>query len=201
MICDEAPRGEGRVHRLSRSVGGGHLGAFVLIGMFALVLAGCRDGSARPEPADPSSLPASPVAQSAAEERSTQRMTKCLVEAGFLVTVATDGRLEIESPAPGVSPREAVRTCQEKLITEGVLPDPNMPPSRADLEDRYNSMLGIHECMQQHGFPTEEPPSLDVYIEGGGVWHPYFVGPKNQDGLSPTPAVDFEALQRDCPER
>lgn len=173
----------------------------LLVGTLPLVLAGCNGGPGPTQSEADAESRQSPALQSATDDRSNQEMKHCLEREGFLVTVGPGGRLDIESPEPGVTPREVIGSCQDDLVEEGLLPDPNAPPARADLEKRYEFMLGINDCMRDHGFPTEQPPSLDVYIEGDGLWHPYFVGPKDPGGMSPTPAVDFEVLQRECPER
>ncbi len=178
---------------------------WVLVGTMGLVLAACGAGSTSSQSSSrgsPSQRP--PPTLSEDEAIATRKMAECLENAGFLVTVSPDGRVDIESPDPKVTPREVIATCQEDLEAQGIVPDPDIPPSRTELEERYDFMVGINECMKEHGFPTEQPPSIDVYMEGGGLWHPYFEiseGPPDAGGVSPKPAVDLETLQRECPER
>lgn len=172
-----------------------------LLGVLVLVFAACGGGS---KPAQPPTVGLGlPSTSAPGSADVNQKMEACLESKGFSVTVGPDGGMDIRSPDPKATPRAGIESCQEELQEQGVLPDSNAPPSRADLEGRYKVLLGVNSCMKQHNYPTVEPPSLDVFIEGGGLWHPYdatFGGPPNADGLSSRPSVDLAVLQRDCPE-
>ena len=168
-----------------------------------LLLGGCGGSSGGSGSGGPQAAPtASTTPQSRAEV--DQKMVACLEKAGFSVTIGADGGMDIKSPDPKVTPRAALRACQEELQAQGAVPDPNAPQSRSDREKMYKFLLGVNDCMKRHGYPTAEPPSLDTYVDGDGLWHPYdgvFGGPPGSNGLSAAPKVDLATVQKECPDR
>lgn len=166
----------------------------VLIG---LLLVGCESsgGDASPGPSD-SETPAPDAAQVALKE--------CLEREGFVATIEPNGSLRVESPSASVTPAEAIEACNRELQATGLVPGAGDGESVEQLTERYEFMLGVRACMIEKGYPTLEPPSLEVFIEDEGGWHPYtavFGAAANENGLVPRPSVDFDALQRDCPDR
>ena len=166
-----------------------------------LTLVACAS-EAETDPADDAQS-AAPAPASGQTGDASEQMRDCLEKRGFAVSVGADGGMEIKSPEPSVTPREGIAACQEELQKQGVVPDPGAPQSRADMEQRYTFLVGVNDCMKRRSYPTAEPPSLDVFVEGGGLWHPYdaiFGGPAGPDGLSAKPAVDLGTVQRECPD-
>lgn len=69
-------------------------------------------------------------------------------------------------------------------------------PTVEELTIAFRSYLYVRECMILEGYPVDEPPSLDVYIQSeGAVWHPYNAFMTSPDG--PTGLADLEET---CPQ-
>ncbi len=92
---------------------------------------------------------------------------------------------------------------------------PETPPGEEELRARYEHQLEVRECLVEHGYPTDQPPSFDAYVAGGGIWDAYsaigsdhVVGPVDiravpEDLLEslPADAAQVLAARRDCPVR
>lgn len=66
--------------------------------------------------------------------------------------------------------QEAMAQCEAEV---GELDEPASVPDREQLEARYEGLLDVYDCLEEGGFPSDPPPSLDVYVASGGTaWIP-----------------------------
>ncbi len=84
--------------------------------------------------------------------------------------------------------------CRRRLFAElGV----SEVPSREELTAHYRAYLYVRECMIAEGYPVDDPPSLEVYVEShGAAWHPYdavMAGGQGSPGF-------FSGLEETCPQ-
>ncbi len=69
--------------------------------------------------------------------------------------------------------------------------------SPEELRRHYRAYLYVRECMIAEGYPVDDPPSLEAYVESGGeIWHPYDALMQGGEG-SPT---FFTKLEQICPQ-
>ncbi len=47
------------------------------------------------------------------------------------------------------------------------------PPDRDELATMYDRFLEVQECLVANGFPVEDPPTREVFVETESPWHPY----------------------------
>lgn len=86
--------------------------------------------------------------------------------------------------------RKVLGTCEEAAFESGLVARYS-EQTPEELELWYEAFLIAQECLEERGYPTSDPPSLDVYVESGGAaWHPY-------DALSPTAIAEVEPI---CPQ-
>ena len=89
---------------------------------------------------------------------------------------------------------EVLDICRRRLFAElGV----SEVPSREELTAHYRAYLYVRECMIAEGYPVDDPPSLEVYVESlGAAWHPYdavMAGGQGSPGF-------FSRLEETCPQ-
>lgn len=118
-----------------------------------------------------------------------QFMVTCLQSAGFAVSIDDGG----VSAAPGSDQvsfyRDALKACEQAGVDSGLVME-RRPYGPEEWSVIYDAFQITSQCLIEHGYPTPDPPSRDVYIESGGRWHPF-------DLLSPT-AID--AVEQVCPQ-
>lgn len=138
-------------------------------------------------------------------------LVACLEYAGIAATVGENPpHLSFSSPTgdptSGATYEKVLDFCRSETERRGwALPSPFEGPDR-NLELMYELWLGTHECLQAHGYPTVDPPSLDVFLDSGGkAWNPYqgFPSPGlliavDPTDLSPADKEHLEA-QELCP--
>ncbi len=78
-------------------------------------------------------------------------------------------------------------------------------PTVEDLERWYLAYLWTHDCMKGEGYPVEDPPSLDVFLDSQGtIWHPYNAVVRSAGGeIKPGVQFSEEAfreLENTCPQ-
>ncbi len=67
-------------------------------------------------------------------------------------------------------------------------------PSVESLRRHYRAYLYVRECMIAEGYPVDDPPSMEVFVESGGsVWHPY-------DAVMRSSPSSFSRLEETCPQ-
>ena len=67
------------------------------------------------------------------------------------------------------------------------------------MEAQYYFLLDVKTCLEEEGYPTSEPPSLDAFMESSaaGAWHPYdLVAADNQ-----IPVAEWNDLNAACPQQ
>jgi len=70
------------------------------------------------------------------------------------------------------------------------------PPDEDYLRDYYTFLVQLHDCLVAAGFPVPELLTMDAYLEGGGIWHPYdILWAASESG--PTPLL--QDAKRACP--
>lgn len=126
----------------------------------------------------------------AAGEFATE-MQRCMAEAGFEVEIMEDGGISSRAAPEQIEVRDAAMTrCADDRGFSGT-PSPLTDEQLEALYDRY---LDLNRCMVDAGYPTEDPPSRQAFVDGGGQgWHPY-------DAVPIGNVADFAALESDCPQ-
>lgn len=77
--------------------------------------------------------------------------------------------------------------CVEESGLGAVVP----PRTEADMREGYESVLNMRECLTLEGFDIPKAPTLQSYLDDGGVWTPY-------DDIATL--ADFQAAERVCPQ-
>jgi len=93
----------------------------------------------------------------------------CLEYMGFDVTPTVDG-LGFVFNASGLS-RDAAfaldHECYQRAIDIGLIRDYADTPE--GLTQKYEAEMQTQRCLEEHGFRTVDPPTLDAYIDSGGT--------------------------------
>jgi hypothetical protein len=162
------------------------------VGLLAgLVLGACGSSAADPDVAAPS--PTVPVQEPATTSGSSgftatppgavgefvegsieflEWWVGCVAENGHVVEVmyGDPPGLNIVSSGAG---RIADR-CLETALEEGWFIRSPFDDSAEGNRILYPLYLQVHECLQEHGYPTVDPPSEEAFVEQGeGLWNPY----------------------------
>lgn len=119
-------------------------------------------------------------------------LVSCVESGGFAVELDVSAGSISASPGHDQMERyqEVLRTCKEAAFESGLVARYS-ERTPEELELWYDAFLIAQECLGEHGFPTSDPPSLDVYVESGGAaWHPY-------EALSPNAIAAVEPI---CPQ-
>ena len=102
-------------------------------------------------------------------------LVSCIAAGGFSVELdPSDGSMTANPGAAQMDNYIAVHdACRHAAIDYGLV-DSYAPPSDAELELWYRAYLITQDCLIEHGYPTTEQSSLEVYVQSGGAaWHPY----------------------------
>lgn len=97
---------------------------------------------------------------------------------------------------------QAQRSCQEALLRSGHL----LPINEETHRIRYRALIEVHDCLEDKGFPTTQPPSIDAFVESPDGWNPWEAMLGDADPPLPTPEFRasatfgeyFDSLE-DCP--
>lgn len=96
-------------------------------------------------------------------------MVACLAELGIPAEYDPEsGGLDIQS---GESQSEALRSAIEQCRTEDG--EPIGAPTEEYLRTYYQFLVMLHRCMTEISLPAPELITEDVFVDGGGLWHPY----------------------------
>lgn len=133
-------------------------------------------------------------------EEHTRFVVECLTERGFHVEGESQqgvGVISAEvSDAQAEVYSEAWIACNEEA-QESLGVRPPTTPSVEQLGLWYDAFILTNQCLIEHGYPTVEPPSKDVfidrYVSSGSTWHPYDAVPEANlhtvPGEASTPAA------------
>jgi hypothetical protein len=116
-------------------------------------------------------------------------MVSCIESAGFAVEVDVSAGAISAAPNQGQVDRfrDVFGACEEAAFEYGLIArfaDPT--PERLQLQ--FEAFLLTHQCLEENGFATSEPPSMDVYMDSkGAIWHPY-------EALSPAIIETVESI-------
>jgi len=119
---------------------------------------------------------------------------ECFRRYGFEGVIQEDSGILFDVP-PSQQDRfgEVNRLCVEEEAEEfgmelGV-------PSAETLRRHYRAYLYVRECMIAEGYPVDDPPSLEVFVESGGAaWHPY------NAFMASGRAAELDRLEQTCPQ-
>ncbi len=119
---------------------------------------------------------------------------ECFRRYGFEGVIQEDSGILFDVP-PSQQDRfgEVNRLCLEEEAEEfgmelGV-------PSAETLRRHYRAYLYVRECMIAEGYPVDDPPSLEVFVESGGAaWHPY------NAFMASGRAAELDRLEQTCPQ-
>ncbi len=66
---------------------------------------------------------------------------------------------------------EVGEICRRRLFAKLGVPEKK---TEEDLLKDYSALLYVRECMLAEGYPVDDPPSPEVFVETyGAIWHPY----------------------------
>ena len=129
----------------------------------------------------------------------------CLRDAGFSVTVDVGaGSWEAHVPPEQQDKlTEVVISCSQAATEQGLIP--SSLPSRDELETMYAINELISACLADHDYPTVDAPSLEQFLDSGGLtWDPFLAA---LEGIWATPDPDHAGydtaeaqLYRSCPQ-
>lgn len=110
----------------------------------------------------------------------------CVADAGFEVEVVPEEGALLAAPGQQEDEyRQALALCEEEAFSSGLVGRPTTP-GVAELQAWYEAYQLTYACLIEEGFEPDPPPSVELYVEGGGsTWHPY-------NGLSPKEAAEVE---------
>lgn len=142
-----------------------HARGVAMATLVVTVLVGC--GQVEPDTTESTSL-----SRSEANARSGEEYARCMQDRGW--NAEWDG-VGVQSDYP--LDQEDEFRADEKACREETGFGDFIPYSAAELDDLYDAMIEVAECMQENGLPVDDPPSREFYAEvvgGGGLgWHPY----------------------------
>lgn len=116
-------------------------------------------------------------------------MVSCIETAGFAV------EMDVSTGSISVAPnqdqmdryRSVFAACEEAAFDYGLIAR-YADPTPEQLQLQFNALLLTHQCLEENGYTTSEPPSIDVYIDSeGSAWHPY-------EALSPAIVETVESI-------
>lgn len=119
-------------------------------------------------------------------------LVSCMESAGFAVTFDVSSGSITGDPGADLMERfrDTLAICEEAAFESGLVAR-NTEQTPDELRLWYRALLLAHECLNEYGYPTSNPPSIDVYVESGGTaWHPY-------EALSSDSIQDIEPI---CPQ-
>lgn len=157
-------------------------GSWLVVATFCLLTAACAGPSAQPtlsasRVAASGSTQASPPADFQATAPTDPHVEGTVEFVEWLVTCAAENG-EVVEPIYGDPPAirwtgSRARTelivdqCRETALTEGwIIPSP-FDGSAEGNRLMYRLWIPVHECLREHGYPTEEPPSEEAFIDQG----------------------------------
>ena len=188
----------------SKSTGRSVGRTIVLLAALTLVAAGCSSSA---EPSDPttesphettpvglsSDGPAgfAPAPQPGHGEELEDYLVRCIQSYGFAAERHGDAMFmpDVGDGAQREQLMQAYGLCNDLAAEMGlfIVRDMNNP---ADAAEQYWELVEVHSCLQEHGFPVENPPSEGSFIDSRGAWNPYytlsFQDAKRGDELCPS---------------
>lgn len=137
---------------------------------------------------------------------------RCMNEAGFSITIEGDNSARgITIQGPVVPPDQealawdTMEECREEPIAAGlVLPFPTEFDHDEHVEV-YNFWIEVTiPCLLEHGYPINQPQSLDAFIQfqsggPGSYWHPFDAVAGYDEFRPDRPDSPGERVWKDCP--
>lgn len=121
-----------------------------------LMIASCSQNADDEAPPDP------PIDNAAVNESYYQ----CLIDSGVPVTVSDDGAVSYNAQTEELARvyAEAEATCQTKVEDQY----PQLASDQSELDDLYDRMTAVQECVAASGIAVGEWPTRNVFIDNGG---------------------------------
>lgn len=146
---------------MNSSAGSRCIKALVSVAIMA-ALTSCSD--ANPQPPSPSPTTANEASD----------VARCLLERGWEVKVEADG---VTADVPPEQ-QERLNADMEECIEQFGDSPPAFPQTAAAAEQQYDMLLAVAECVSGLGYPVDDPPSRQAYVEAMlneqlPHWHPY----------------------------
>lgn len=105
-------------------------------------------------------------------------IVSCLAEFGIAAETLADKYPDADLSDGGVfipdsyqqeSVQTALKQCREDAVAAGLERDFEDPDV---LREVYRELIDLYDCLVENDFPATEPPSLEVFVESDGNWHP-----------------------------
>lgn len=191
------------------------VGAAALTALTAALAAGCTT-SAEPEPAAAFTPPTWFAQQAQEREERRTLLQACIARSGWNVTMDEFGG----AAEPFTDEAEVARFGADRDACLVELGLPAGPPELTvdDLHEFYRGNVDTLACLRDQGFPLEDPPSEDAWVEqalsafsgsatgapgddvaAAQLWHPYDAVPELQQA-DPDLEQDRGTLERTCPQ-
>ncbi|WP_062464343.1 hypothetical protein [Demequina soli] len=97
----------------------------------------------------------------------------CMVDRGLPITIENGGYSYDNTVLDQGTIDATFDTCESELMSSGEIgADPLDDP--AYLSAVFDDLLVQAECLVSHGYPVDEPPSREAWIDSkGAVWSPF----------------------------
>lgn len=104
----------------------------------------------------------------------------CMSQAGWSVSVRSDGGVESEYPES----QRPVYEAQAALCADQA--GSGIKPTEEEFEVGYEGLIEDHECIVKEGYSLPQPPSYQAWREIDGQWNPFMDLPRTltQDQLT-----------------
>lgn len=119
----------------------------------------------------------------------TERLVECMQESGWDVELLSEGSYVFNgSPEDQEAYLADSSVCEEQVLNwqEGLSPE--------QWEDWYEVVQEASDCLEEAGYPVNDRPSLQRFIEMDGFWSPFDQLIPNDDRA----AVVLEELEAVC---
>ncbi len=167
----------------------GFVAAFVVVTVLA---SGCSreqpDATAEEQDIFPEGMLVSPV---------TERFVRCMHDAGWMVEPSWSGGTELGA-AISADQLSAYEAAADECAESSGWNEANTLSTwtREQIEELYAQEVETHECLIRIGFASDEPPSLQHYVDTLGTADQYYAMLPGLDNASPT---DIIHMARECP--
>lgn len=146
------------------------LGSLIVLLLGVATLSACSGGTGEDGASQASyERPGWMAAQVQADEELIESQASCLEAAGYVFTVAPDGRFEASAGTDDAAFSAELSECTAQALGD----DAGWRPGPDELRQLYARQLDVVDCLEHEGYGIDGVPSEDAYVDSGGEWTPY----------------------------